>query len=178
MQIASQGDKAEVQASIGNPPHVVAGRWYEVQGLDKDGDLKIEFEKGMVSGLSEQTLINVFDDCRADPEVLKKARATLAEIDATKLDTLRRLTASLLEPQPALKVGDVCEWKPGLSNRQFVGPFMVTEVLEFPLRDESLKADSCYWNEPLDVRLSVLTGEGNRPLVEIYADSRRFRLKP
>lgn len=89
-------------------------------------------------------------------------------------DRLKQLAASLTEPQPTFKVGDLITWKDGLRNKRLDGEVVVTHVLAEPVLDTEGKPGSPYFREPLDIKVGHLDDDGD--LIESHVDSRRFRL--
>ena len=75
------------------------------------------------------------------------------------------------------KVGTLCKWKPGMSNRRFpnyedIG--IVTSVLTTPISDPMKKdAGNPYFREPLDIVVGFI--DPDKEFINFYFDSRRFQ---
>jgi len=80
---------------------------------------------------------------------------------------------SLLITSHTFKPGDIVEWKNGLKNKRANGPFIVTEVLTSPVLSKPDDSGSCYYREPLDVKLAIIDDDDD--FVEHHYDSRRFQ---
>ena len=92
-------------------------------------------------------------------------------------DRLKQLAASLTEPQPAFKVGDLITWKDGLRNKkepQQGHVAVVTEVLKEPVLDPGKEAGNPYFREPLSIKAAFLDSDGD--FMEVHLDARRLRL--
>ena len=78
--------------------------------------------------------------------------------------------------------GQIVVWKDDMRNRrnpEYGQPAIVVEVLEKPLMDypsdERNSAGSAFFNEPLDLGIGILDGDGDWYV--LFVDSRRFRPK-
>lgn len=72
-------------------------------------------------------------------------------------------------------VGDIVIWKKCMKNRKlpkYGQPAIVQEILSDAVFDDS-PVSSCYYREPLDVRLGFLDDDGD--FVSYMFDGRRFR---
>ncbi len=81
----------------------------------------------------------------------------------------------LLSRPHTFAVGDLVQWKCGLTNRKMPSagqPGIVVEVLAKPVTDSTEKTGSPYFGEVLDVRIGVLEPDGD--LLIFHMDSRRF----
>lgn len=78
----------------------------------------------------------------------------------------------LFNEKHTFAVGDIVGWKPGMSNRNVDGPFVVVKVLQVPITDAESNSGSQYFNEPLDVVLGHINSRGE--FVVHHHDSRRF----
>ncbi|MGL4458395.1 MAG: hypothetical protein ACRCUB_08360 [Plesiomonas shigelloides] len=91
---------------------------------------------------------------------------------------LQRLQLAMMEKN-TFAVGHLVTWKDGLSNRTVpaIGkPAIVTEVLSEPIFDSNGNSSSCYFREPLDIKLGALVASPDgETFSEFYADSRRLR---
>ena len=75
--------------------------------------------------------------------------------------------------QNQFKLGDIVQWKKGLKNAKFTGPFVVIDILEQPVLDEDEDGSrSQYFREQLDCILGFIDSDGD--LVAHHYDSRRF----
>lgn len=91
---------------------------------------------------------------------------------------LQRLQSAMMEKN-TFAVGDLVTWKDGLSNRTTPAtgkPAIVTEVLAEPIFDSNGNSSSCYFREPLDIKLGALVASPDgETFSEFHADSRRLR---
>ena len=89
-----------------------------------------------------------------------------------------RLTAAFekLNQKNTFKPGDIVDWKPGLRNKKFYGPFVVVEVLDSPIFDNDEDGSgSQYFREPLDIILGKVVDDVERFITHFY-DSRRMEV--
>ena len=70
------------------------------------------------------------------------------------------------------KPGDIVEWKPGMKHKRSDGPFVVVEVLDYPVVDTESGAGTPYFREPLDLALGCFV---SGDFVIFYFDSRRVQ---
>lgn len=90
-----------------------------------------------------------------------------------------RLTAAFekLMKKNIFKPGDIVDWKYGMQNKKFYGPFVVVEVLDSPIfdNDEESGSGSQYFREPLDIVLGKVM-DGGESFITHYYDSRRMEV--
>lgn len=79
----------------------------------------------------------------------------------------------LFNTKNTFKPGDIVEWKSGLKNRRVDGPYIVTEILETPVRSSD-EAGISYYCDMSDIKLGTITSDGE--FIEFVFDSRRFQL--
>lgn len=77
--------------------------------------------------------------------------------DIEKLKADYQLYSKTTQFQP----GDIVEWKPGLRNRDVLGPFVVIRWVDEPLNDTSHPTSSCYYGEPLDIVIGQHNKDGD-----------------
>ena len=68
--------------------------------------------------------------------------------------------------------GDIVTWKNGLANKMIDGPFIVIDVLDKPVIDDTEGPDSGYFREHLDIIVGFLNEE--EIFVLVHLDSRRL----
>lgn len=75
--------------------------------------------------------------------------------------------------------GCLVVWKEKMKNRkmpEYSQPAVVMEVLDCPVIDPEKEVASCYYGEPLSVRLGFIDSDGD--FVSYLFDKRRFRRFP
>ena len=68
--------------------------------------------------------------------------------------------------------GDIVTWKNGMANKMIDGPFIVIDVLDKPVIDDTEEPDSGYFREPLDVIVGFLNDK--KFFILVHLDSRRL----
>jgi len=81
--------------------------------------------------------------------------------------------AESLNMKHTFTTGQIVEWKPMLMNKKAIGPFVVVEVIDPPIRNSSENAGSSYFREPLDIVLGHIDGDGD--FMIYHYDSRRIQ---
>ena len=87
-------------------------------------------------------------------------------------EQLKSMFNSMQEPH-AFEVGQIVEWKEGLSNKKLRMPAIVCRVLPEVIFDSSEESCSAYFREPLDMVIGAIDSDGD--FIEVYVDSRRFK---
>ena len=106
-------------------------------------------------------------------EEKREQSMTALQAEAMAKELTERL--STFNAPNTFKVGDIVCWKPGLKNRktEYGKPLIVVKILEQPVLDQEKGPGSHYFNEPLDILIGEIMGDGM--FSTFHYDSRRLQ---